>query len=104
MTWGSHDLQAIIPSKGMPEAIRRGSLVDHPCLQSLAIPVHDVLTKSKICIRCDRYKVHARTKRSRGLVRDYGVCRGEGKVYGILVSPAYSSAEHLEISNSSVKS
>jgi len=88
----------------MPEAIRRGSLVNHPQLRTRAICVQDILPQSKIGVRHDRGDIHARAKRSRRLVCEDGMGGGEGKMDGILVSPEYSSAECLEIANSSVKS
>ena len=88
----------------MPEGIRHGSLVNHPQLQTRAIRLQDVLPQSKIGVRRDRGDIHAQAKRSRRLICEDGMGRGEGKMDGILISPAYFSAECLEISNSSVES
>jgi hypothetical protein len=70
--------------------------LSHPCTRRPA--------RSKIGVRRDRGDIHARAKRSRRLICEDGMGGGEGKMDGILVSPTYSSAERLEISNSSAES
>jgi hypothetical protein len=99
MTRGSHDLHTIVPSKGMPQTIRHGSLVNHPRLRTTTVSVQHILTKSKICVRRHWGNFYSRTKRSRGLISDDGMGGGESKMYGILILPVHPHAECLKVSS-----
>jgi hypothetical protein len=104
MTRGSHDLHTIVSSKGMPQTIRRGSLVNHPRLRTTTVSVQHILTESKIYVRRHSGDFYSRTKRSRGLISDDGMGRGESKMYGIIILPAHPCADCLKVSNSCIKS